>query len=82
MWKRELITRALAKLRIYVKEKLSLHLIAGFIVLLLISAVFMAVGWASLAEVVADYAYFVLAAGVILQLISFSLWKMPKKEIH
>ena len=77
-----MITRALAKLKIYVKEKLSLHLIAGFIVLLLIAAVFMAVGQASLAEAVGDYAYFVLAAGVILQLISFSLWKMPKKEIH
>jgi hypothetical protein len=82
LWKRELITRALAKLKIYVKEKLSLHLIAGFIVLLLIAAVFIAVGQAPSAEVAADCAYFVLAAGVILQLISFSLWKMPKTEIH
>lgn len=45
--------------------------IGGFIVLLFVAAIFLAGGWASVAEATADAAYFALVIGVVLQLVCF-----------
>jgi hypothetical protein len=46
--------------------------IAGFLLFLFSSAILLAVGLANLAEQIADFAYFSIVVGVVLQLICFS----------
>ena len=72
----------MAKLREYFEEKLGrtsrfgsgtwgFPFIAGFMVLLVAAAIFLAGGWAGMAETTADAAYFALFIGVVLQLACF-----------
>ena len=62
----------LQKMKAYVKENWGSPLVAGFIILLFSAAIFSAAGWIPVAEAVANCAYFALATGVVLQLVSFS----------
>jgi len=55
----------------YVKENWGSPFIFGFMLLLIVAAVSLSAGFASLADTVAVYAFYTLAAGVILQLASF-----------
>ena len=64
--------RVQVKVKGYVKENWGYPFIAGFILLLFGAAIFLAAGWASLAEAIAVCAYFALAAGVVLQLACLS----------
>ncbi len=59
------------KIKGTIKQNWGFPLIGGFIVLLLIAAVSLSVGFTPLAEAIAVYAYYALAAGVILQLASY-----------
>jgi hypothetical protein len=59
----------------YFKENWGFPFIAGFLLLLFSSALLLASGIASSAELLANYAYFVLLAGVLLQLVCFSINK-------
>lgn len=45
--------------------------IGGFLILLLLSAIVLAVGWVYEAEFIADIAYFALVVGVVLELAYF-----------
>jgi hypothetical protein len=69
---RECFSKVQVKIKGYVKGNWGLPLIAGFMVLLFAAAVFLAAGWASLADAIAVCAYFALAAGVVLQLACLS----------
>jgi hypothetical protein len=60
------------KIKRYVRDDWGVPFIAGFIVLLLVAAILLSAGWATMAELVADVAYFALVAGVILQIICFT----------
>ena len=53
-------------------ENLGFPFIAGFLLLLFSSAILLAAGKAYLAEPIANFAYFSLVAGVVLQLICLS----------
>ena len=68
---RECLGRIQVKVKGYVKENWGYPFIAGFMILLFAAAVFLAAGWASLAEAIAVCAYFALAAGIVLQLAYF-----------
>jgi hypothetical protein len=59
------------KLKGYVMENWGFPFIVGFMLFLIIAAISLSAGLSSLAEVIADYAYFVLALGVILQFTGF-----------
>jgi hypothetical protein len=66
---REYLSRVQGKIKRYAKGNWGYPFIAAFMLLLFVAAVFLAVpGFASLAEIIADVAYFALAAGVVLQL--------------
>jgi hypothetical protein len=67
--KPEFLEEVQKRIKGYVKENWGCPFIFGFIILLLSAAFFLAAGWASLAENTADFAYFALATGVVLQLI-------------
>ena len=70
--------RFLGRIRGYVRENWGAPFVLGFIVLLVVAAVFLAVGLEWLASEVANYAYFALVAGVVLQLVCFL--KYDKEE--
>jgi hypothetical protein len=53
----------------YIRGYWGLPFIAGFLLLLVAASILLAVGWASTAESTATLAYFVLAVGVLLQLV-------------
>jgi hypothetical protein len=55
-----------------VKENWGFPFITGFIMLLITAALFLTVGWASLAESIANFAYYSLVAGVLLELVCFN----------
>ncbi|MES4787417.1 MAG: hypothetical protein C4294_18225 [Nitrospiraceae bacterium] len=55
----------------YFRENWGAPFIIGFILLLMVAAACLACGLDSLANDVAVYAYYLLVAGVVLQLISF-----------
>ena len=63
--------RFLGRIRRYVRENWGAPFILGFMLLLMVAAVFLAVGSEWLASEVANYAYFALVAGVVLQLACF-----------
>ena len=63
--------RFLGRIMGYVRENWGAPFVLGFIVLLVVAAVFLAVGLEWLASEVANYAYFALVAGVVLQLVCF-----------
>ena len=66
------------KLKGYVTENWGSPLIAGFMLLLAVAAVSLSVGWSSLADTIAIYAFYALVVGVVLQLVCF--FKYPRKD--
>ena len=66
--------RIMLKVKRYVKENWGSPFIVGFIILLVVTAVSLVGGLDFLANDVAVYAYYLLVAGVVLQLIS---WHCP-----
>jgi hypothetical protein len=63
--------KILAKIKGYFKENWGAPFILGFMILLMVAAVSLTGGLDFLANEVAVYAYYLLVAGVVLQLISF-----------
>ena len=63
--------KIILKVKGYVKENWGSPFIVGFMLLLIVAAVSLSTGFASLADNVAVYAYYALVAGVFLQLASF-----------
>jgi len=61
----------LGKVKRYFRENWSAPFVLGFLVLLVVAAVFLAAGLEWWANEVANYAYFALVAGVVLQLVWF-----------
>jgi hypothetical protein len=61
----------LAKIKRYFRENWGAPFILGFMLLLMVAAVSLVVGLDFLANEVAVYAYYLLVAGVVLQLVSF-----------
>jgi hypothetical protein len=59
------------KVKGYVKENWGSPFIAGFMFLLIVAAFSLSVGWSSIADNNAVYAFYALVGGVILQLICF-----------
>jgi uncharacterized membrane protein HdeD (DUF308 family) len=59
------------KLKGYVKENWGSPFIMAFILLLVVAAVFLSAGSASLADTLAVYGFYALVAGVLLQIGSF-----------
>jgi hypothetical protein len=66
------------KVKGYVKENWGSPFIAGFMFLLIVAAFSLSVGWSSLADTIAVYAFYVLVGGVVLQLVCFL--KYPHKD--
>lgn len=60
--------RFMAKMKHYATRSWGYPFIFAFLIILGMSAVSLAVGWASGAEIMADIAYFSLVVGVILEL--------------
>ena len=60
-----------ARLKSYVRKNWGAPFIVGFILLLVVAAVFLSVGWFYIADSVAVYAYYALVIGVFFQLASF-----------
>ena len=65
------LNKIMIKVKIYIKENWGSPFIVGFMLLLVVAAVFLPAGWSSLADTVAVYAYYALVAGVFLQLACF-----------
>jgi hypothetical protein len=63
--------RQLPKLRRYVEENWGSPFIAAFMVLLIVAAFSLSAGLFYQADAIAVYAFYALAAGVLLQLICF-----------
>jgi hypothetical protein len=59
------------KVKGYVGENWGSPFIVGFMLFLVVAAVFLSAGFSSLADTVAVYAFYALVAGVFLQLASF-----------
>ena len=57
--------------KVYFKKNWGAPFVLGFMVLLAIAAVFLAIGLEWWATQMANYAYFALVAGVVLQLVRF-----------
>ncbi len=70
--KKECLVKVHVRIKAWSKGNWGFPFIAGFLVLLFSAAVFLAAGSAFLAEEIADWAYFTLVAGVILQLACLS----------
>jgi hypothetical protein len=79
--RQKFIEKIQGSIKKYVKENWSFPFIAGFMVLLFAAAVFLAAGWASLADTTAICAYFSLVAGVLLQLVYFSKNRKEKEVV-
>jgi heme/copper-type cytochrome/quinol oxidase subunit 4 len=63
--------KIMIKVKSYVRKNWGSPFILGFMLLLIAVAVSLSAGLSSLADTVAVYAYYALAAGVFLQLASF-----------
>ena len=63
--------RIMIKVKGYIKENWGSPFIAGFMLLLVVAAVFLSVGWFYIADSVAAYAYYALVIGFFFQLASF-----------
>jgi heme/copper-type cytochrome/quinol oxidase subunit 4 len=63
--------KILAKIRGYVRENWGAPFVLGFMVLLVAAVVLMIMGLQYSAEEVANFAYFALVSGVVLQLVCF-----------
>ena len=59
------------RFRLYLKSNYGAPFVAAFIVLLVAAAVFESLGTDGIANALAEYAYFVIVIGVVLQVISF-----------
>ncbi len=59
------------RVRAYVKENWGSPFIVGFVLLLVIAAISLLMGFNALANSVAVYAYYALVAGVVLQIVCF-----------
>jgi heme/copper-type cytochrome/quinol oxidase subunit 4 len=68
---RKFAFRFLGWVKEYFRENWGAPFVLGFMVLLVVAAVFLAVGLEWLANEVANYAYFALVAGAVLQLVCF-----------
>jgi len=69
------------KVKGYIKENWGSPFIVGFMLLLIVAAVSLSAGLSSLADTVAVYAYYALAAGVFLQLASFLKYRGKSNEV-
>ena len=78
----EFIKKIQASINKYAKANWSFPFIAGFMVLLFAAAVFLAAGWAFLAETTAIVAYFSLVAGVLLQLVCLGKNRKEKGVLY
>jgi heme/copper-type cytochrome/quinol oxidase subunit 4 len=80
VWKifRAFVSKVSAGVKEYVKENWGAPFIVGFMVLLMVAAVFLLMDFAVLANEVAVYAYYALVVGVVLQLVCFL--KCRKRE--
>jgi heme/copper-type cytochrome/quinol oxidase subunit 4 len=80
VWKisRAFASKVSAGVKEYVKENWGAPFIVGFMVLLMVAAVFLLMDFAVLANEVAVYAYYALVVGVVLQLVCFL--KCRKRE--
>jgi hypothetical protein len=72
--------RFLPRVKKYFRENLGAPFVIGFQVLLLVCASLLIMGNSVLANEVAVYAYYLLVAGVVLQLFSFLRYEKGKKE--
>ena len=63
------VTRA--KIKVYIKQNWGAPLVILFMLLLVVAALFLAIGLTFPAEVIGALAYFILVAGVILQFARF-----------
>jgi heme/copper-type cytochrome/quinol oxidase subunit 4 len=63
--------RIILKTKVYVRENWGSPFIAGFMLLLVLTAISLAAGLSSMANTLAVYAYSALVVGVILQLACF-----------
>ncbi|MGD0644131.1 MAG: hypothetical protein ABSA75_04430 [Candidatus Bathyarchaeia archaeon] len=59
------------KVKVCVKENWGSPFIVGFMLFLIVAAGSLSVGWSSIADTAAVYAYYALVAGVFLQLACF-----------
>ena len=67
----DLVKAILARLKGCVRENWGTPFIAGFMIILLVAAASMVTGSEALANELANYAYFALVVGVVLQLVCF-----------
>ena len=63
--------KILLKIKGYIKHNWGSLFVAGFLLLLIVAAVSLDIGFSPLASNVADYAYYVLVVGVSLQFACF-----------
>jgi len=68
------------RIKKYLKENLGAPCIIGFMTLLLSCAVLLSMGHTLQANTIAEYAYYLLVIGVILQLVSFTKEGRAKQE--
>ena len=59
------------KLKKYLNENLDFPFIIGFMILLVLCAIFLSLGYSTQADKTAEYAYYLLVLGVILQFLKF-----------
>jgi hypothetical protein len=59
------------KVKGYIKQNWGSPFIGAFMLLLVVAASYLSAGFASLADIIAVYAFYALVAGVFLQLASF-----------
>jgi heme/copper-type cytochrome/quinol oxidase subunit 4 len=70
----------LTKMSGYFRENWSAPFSIGFILLLVVAAVSLSMGFAILADEVAIYAYYALVVGVVLQLVCFLKYNKKSGE--
>ena len=58
-------------LKKYLNENLDFPFIIGFMILLVLCAIFLSLGYSTQADKTAEYAYYLLVLGVILQFLKF-----------
>jgi hypothetical protein len=66
------------KIKKYLRENPGAPFIAGSITLLLISAVLLSIGLSTQADITAEYTYYLLVIGVVLQFVSYLREKRAK----
>lgn len=71
--------RFLSCARGFFRENWGAPFVLGFMGLLMIAVVLLILGFAWSAEIVGDFAYFSLVAGVVLQLVCF--WRHGDKDV-